>query len=64
MSVSKLIGLAAQLTNIALKVVNYARRKRYLEDPARTVAGDDGRVQQSDKSFSELAERPERHQAE
>ncbi|WP_169308402.1 hypothetical protein [Ferrimonas aestuarii] len=47
--------LFVRLVTAILRIVNRGKSKRYQDDPARAIAGDDGSVQQSQQTFSELA---------
>lgn len=58
------LALFVRILGGIANVLNMRKKKKYTEDPAGTIANDpdgvDGGVQQSDKSFSDLASEAER----
>ena len=59
----QLIALFTRLLEALLNAINRANKKKAADSPASTIANG-GRVQQSDKTFSDLAEQSERDRTE
>jgi hypothetical protein len=55
------VSFLIRLLEVLANVFNRSKKKKYAEDPAGTIANDpDGRVRESDKTFSDLANETER----
>lgn len=59
---SSFLELITRLIRWFINENNRNKEKQYTDDPAHTISND-GRVQQSDKTFTELAEQTKRNPA-